>query len=233
MAKKVQKNIVTLNRLTVEEVPIDSIRPNTYNPNRQSDHDFELLCRSIEQDGFTQPIIVQREKMEIVDGEHRWRALKALGYTKVPVVFVDMTQEQMLISTLRHNRARGSEDVGLAGEVLRELQASGATDMIYDSLMLSPVELDQIGAQLGKPDLPERTAKDLKDFNALQSALQRETDIRSQARESERQQRSYESEVYKLVLVFTLEEGEIVNQVLGKSPARKIVELCRRASNAS
>src|SRR3954464_7927057 len=71
---KLEKKNNVLTRLQIEYVPYDSIHPNTYNPNRQSDHDFELLLASITEDGFDQPILVHRESREIIDGEHRWRA---------------------------------------------------------------------------------------------------------------------------------------------------------------
>ena len=76
---KVDKQNVVLEKLEVAYVPIGSIKPNKYNPNRQSAHDFELLCSSISEDGFTQPVVCQKETREIVDGEHRWRACAALG----------------------------------------------------------------------------------------------------------------------------------------------------------
>lgn len=155
MAKKtppepISKNIRTLAKLDITYVPIDSVHPNPYNSNRQSARDFELLCRSMEEDGFTQPIIVNKEKNEIVDGEHRWRACKALGKTEIPIVFVDMTIEQQMISTLRHNRARGNEDINMASSVLRELDQMGSLDDASDSLLL-----DEIDLQIMLNDIPE------------------------------------------------------------------------------
>src|SRR3990167_3334570 len=104
--KEIEKKANMLKELRIEYVPVESIHPNEYNPNRQSEHDFELLQRSMKDDGFTQPIIVQKNPDGsssgiIVDGEHRWKAAKAIGYKEIPVVFVDMTVEQMRISTLR------------------------------------------------------------------------------------------------------------------------------------
>lgn len=141
---KVDALVSTLEQLDVVYVPTNSILPNEYNPNRQNDHDFQLLMRSMEEDGFTQPIIVHRESNRIVDGEHRWRAAHKLELAEVPVVFVDMTEEQMRISTLRHNRARGSEDLDLAASVLRDLQKLGALEWAQESLMINDVELQRM-----------------------------------------------------------------------------------------
>jgi len=134
--RAVTKLAESLKTLSVEYVPIADIHPNEYNPNRQSPREYELLLRSMEEDGFTQPILVQRGTQRIVDGEHRWRAAHDLGYTEVPVVYVDMSPEQMRISTLRHNRARGSEDLDAVANVLRDLEQLGALDKAMDSLML-------------------------------------------------------------------------------------------------
>jgi len=141
MKKKINKNIVTLDRLESVDYPIDQLTPNTYNPNRQSDREFELLCRSIEEDGFTQPILAHSETKEIIDGEHRWRACKVLGWTTVPVVFSNMTKEQQMVATLRHNRARGSEDISKAADVLRSIQRLDALEHATDSLLLDDVEM--------------------------------------------------------------------------------------------
>lgn len=148
----VEKQSKALERLEVQYVPVDSINPNEYNPNRQSDHDFELLLRSMREDGFTQPVVCLRESRVIVDGEHRWRAAHALGYEEIPVVFVDMTPEQARIATLRHNRARGSEDIELAAAVLRDLQQLGALEWAQDSLMLDDTELERILEDISAPD---------------------------------------------------------------------------------
>jgi ParB/RepB/Spo0J family partition protein len=146
------KTNVTLETLQIEYLPIDAIKPNAYNPNRMSEKDFELLLRSMREDGFTQPVIALRDTREIVDGEHRWRAAAHLGMTELPVVLVNMTPEQARIATLRHNRARGAEDIQLSAEVLRDLQKLGALDWAADSLMLADEEVEKLLADVPAPD---------------------------------------------------------------------------------
>lgn len=137
-----------LQDLKVEWVPYNTLKPNWYNPNRQSDYEFELLCKSMEEDGFTQPIVALKKDGTIVDGEHRWRAAGVLGYTEVPVVFVDMSLEQMMVSTLRHNRARGSEDSDLVLKLMKELAELGAVDWVKDSLALNDDEMERLMKQM-------------------------------------------------------------------------------------
>jgi ParB/RepB/Spo0J family partition protein len=149
----VDKKFNTLKALVVEYVKVDELYPNAYNPNRQSEREFELLLKSMEEDGFTQPVIAQKKTKMIVDGEHRWRAANRLGMKEIPVVFVDMTDAQMKISTLRHNRARGSEDIELTIKVLQDLRTLGALDHAVDSLNMSERELTTLIDDLSAPEL--------------------------------------------------------------------------------
>jgi len=150
--EKKNKSLATLN---VEYVGVNDVYPNEWNPNRQSDHDFELLLKSMTEDGFTQPVVCIRTedgRIKIVDGEHRWRAAHSLGFDEIPVVITPMTEEQAKIATLRHNRARGSEDIDLTAELLRDLEKMGALDWAQDSLMLDDAELNKLLEDIAAPD---------------------------------------------------------------------------------
>lgn len=247
---EVEKKNVVLEKLEVVYLPVGAVQPNQYNPNRQSDHDFELLCKSIAEDGFTQPIVVLRSTKEIVDGEHRWRACKALGFEEVPVVLVDMTPEQMRIATLRHNRARGSEDASLAGEVLRELQALGATDWAADSLMMDDVEIDRLMRDMGEDeisqmevDIPDEMlgprGKGLTETDQAHDIDRSADERRAKAkllaeakRDEERKMQAFDKR-YKLVMHFTGEEARIVRSVLGKQASERLLEICREEAAAA
>ncbi len=153
--RTVEKKNKTLSTLNVEYVHVNDIYPNEWNPNRQSDHDFELLLKSMSEDGFTQPVVCIRTedgRVKIVDGEHRWRAAHTLKFDEIPVVITPMTEEQAKIATLRHNRARGSEDIDLTAELLRDLEKMGALDWAQDSLMLDDAELNKLLEDISAPD---------------------------------------------------------------------------------
>ena len=253
--KAVEKKLQSLSALTIEYVPIGSIKPNDYNPNRQSEHDFELLCRSMMEDGFTQPIIVIKENREIVDGEHRWRAAQSIGHTEIPVVFVDMTPEQARISTLRHNRARGTEDFNLSAAVLRDLQELGAIDWAQDSLMLTDAELTRMLEDTHATDLaseeyseawePDKAMLGVEEIDGVQdgdvlragtaSAVkdvrERERQLREAKTQEERASIRKDMAIFRISLIFNGEEAEIVKQGLGPRPAERLVELCRGALN--
>lgn len=245
----IEKKANALERLAIEYVGVDDVKPNTYNPNRQSEHDFELLLKSMREDGFTQPIIVQAATMEIVDGEHRWRAARELGMTEVPVVKVDMDPAQMKISTLRHNRARGNEDIDLTAALLRDLEKLGALDWAQDSLMLDDVELQRLIDDVSAPDalagevygeawepgspsaegtVTLTSGRDVAmTASAADTLRDREARIAVARTEEDKAMIRRDTSVYRLSLVFAADEADVVKAALEPDPAGTILALCR------
>ena len=252
-----QKHFSSLEKLQIQYVKPSDIKPNSYNPNRQSDRDFELLLKSMKEDGFTQPVIVQKSTKEIVDGEHRWRAGQALGMSEIPVVFVDMTDEQRRVSTLRHNRARGSEDIQLTAQVMRDLEKLGALDWAQDTLMLSDVEVNRLLEDVPAPeslkneefstawtptdadteqDSVEATEHKVSGGTMMKSlsvdALEQQRNLEKKLQEAkteeERQMARTDSDMYRISLVFSGAEAGVIRSVLGKKPAEKMLEMCKK-----
>lgn len=237
-----EKKNEALNKLAIEYVELGKVVPNNYNPNRQSEHEFNLLIKSMREDGFTQPIIVAAD-YTIVDGEHRWRAAQELGYDTVPVVRVPMEAAQARIATLRHNRARGSEDIEMAVEVLRDLEKLGALDWAQDSLELTDEELNHLLDDIPTPEalaaeefseawIPDSNTEESEKTEASVDATvaainqRRETETRlAEAKtEEEREQIRSDRNIFRLSLTFSNEEATIVRKALGDSPATTILE---------
>lgn len=58
---------------------------------------FELLKKEILKDSVLKyPIIVDEKTHVILDGMHRWLALKSLGYELIPVILVDVFKNQKI-----------------------------------------------------------------------------------------------------------------------------------------
>lgn len=122
----------------VISVPIDKIKPNTYNPNSVAPPELKLLYDSIREDGYTMPIVCYYDKSDdtyiIVDGFHRYRIM--LDYPdiyereegKMPVSVINKPLANRMASTIRHNRARGSHDVDLMSNIIGELHELGRSD---------------------------------------------------------------------------------------------------------
>jgi ParB-like chromosome segregation protein Spo0J len=280
-----------LERLAIEYVPIGSIHPNTYNPNRQTEHEFTMLLRSILEDGFTQPVLVAQCDRDhecegvIVDGEHRWRAVQVLASirayaksigrkiedltdaeweqgrafpmpadTDIAVVKMPMGEAQAKIATLRHNRARGSEDIELATDVLRDLEKLGALEWAADSLDLSDAELQRLLEDIPAPEAlageefseawqPSTGTDEGKRGQVTPSLYADSTDAgadaarRNQERlaaaktDQDRQAVLQSKDVFRLSLTFSGDEAAVVRKGLGERPAVTIIEWCRDRAN--
>ncbi|MBJ9238684.1 IbrB-like domain-containing protein [Citrobacter braakii] len=112
----------------------DRISPNDYNPNNVAPPEKKLLQKSLEADGFTQPIVVVRsteEEYEIVDGFHRHElgkskpSLKSRLHGYLPVTCLQRERHERMAATIRHNRARGRHKIHAMSEIVRELSLLG------------------------------------------------------------------------------------------------------------
>ena len=123
---------------SVEAVPIEKVKPNTYNPNTVAPPEMRLLYESIRLDGYTMPVVCYYDEEEdtyiIVDGFHRYRVM--LEHPDIyerekgllPVSVINKPIDQRMASTIRHNRARGSHDVDLMSNIVKELHELGRSD---------------------------------------------------------------------------------------------------------
>ena len=119
-------------------VPVEKIIANSYNPNVVAPPEMELLYESIRIDGYTMPIVCYYAKLKdqyvIVDGFHRYQIM--LDHSDIyerehgmlPVTVIDKPLDQRMASTIRHNRARGSHDVDLMSNIVKELHELGRSD---------------------------------------------------------------------------------------------------------
>ncbi|MCM1350151.1 MAG: ParB/RepB/Spo0J family partition protein [Prevotella sp.] len=119
-------------------VPLEKIIPNTYNPNSVAPPELQLLYESIKIDGYTMPIVCYYNQVEdnyiIIDGFHRYRIM--LEYPDIyerengllPVSVIDKSFDYRMASTIRHNRARGSHNVDLMSNIVKELTKLGRSD---------------------------------------------------------------------------------------------------------
>lgn len=133
-------------------VPIEKVEPNTYNPNVVAPPEMKLLYDSIKADGYTMPVVCyydsENDKYIIVDGFHRYRIM--LEYPDIyerekgllPVSVIDKPIDRRMASTIRHNRARGSHDVDLMSNIVKELHEIGRSDAwIGKHLGMEPDEI--------------------------------------------------------------------------------------------
>jgi ParB-like chromosome segregation protein Spo0J len=120
-------------------VKSDLVTANDYNPNSVAPPEMKLLERSIDADGYTQPIVSwPRDGVyEVVDGFHRNRVGKESpvvrkrvhDYLPLTVIRSDRADKSdRMASTIRHNRARGKHKVESMSDIVIELKRRNWTD---------------------------------------------------------------------------------------------------------
>lgn len=131
------------------------LNPNDYNPNKVAPPEMELLIISILEDGWTQPIVVLPDNT-IVDGFHRYtvsadpRLVKRFGGW-VPTVTVALDPVHRMMSTIRHNRARGTHGILPMAHIVREVVESVPKEEVQRRLGMEDEEVDRLVDRAGMP----------------------------------------------------------------------------------
>jgi ParB family chromosome partitioning protein len=110
----------------IQSIPLDKLVAHPDNPNQQSQVNFGKLVRNIERTGRYEPIVVRPHPQrgnyfQIINGEHRCRALAKLGYKTADCVVWDIDDEQTNILLATLNRLGGSDELSKKLELLKRL----------------------------------------------------------------------------------------------------------------
>jgi DNA modification methylase len=155
--------------LTIEDVAIDDLLPDPANPRRISDDQLEALTRSLQEFGFVQPVLARRETGTVIGGHQRLTAARRLGYKTVPVLWLDLSQEQARLLNLALNKISGTWDQELLGRLLTDLKPIEDLDLSF-----SGFSEDELGKLLKSLDVREKRDKvEAFDLKAALDAAQR------------------------------------------------------------
>ncbi|MGN1249260.1 MAG: nucleoid occlusion protein [Candidatus Spyradocola sp.] len=126
----------------VARIPIDSIRPNPYQPRRVfSQEALEELCASIKQYGLLQPISVRKtgnDTFELIAGERRLRASKMAGMKTIDAIIFSTYEQDSAVIAMMENLQR--ENLHYMEE------AEGYQNLIRDH----GLSQDELARRLGK-----------------------------------------------------------------------------------
>ena len=144
---KKKNNNIQFPVLNVKMVSIDKVVANDYNPNKVATPEMELLKHSIEEDGYTQPIVTyydkENDKYIVVDGFHRYRcAVEFFNLKEIPIVTIDKDLNNRMASTIRHNRARGTHQIIDMSKIVLDLTKNGWSEKQISQHL--GMELDEI-----------------------------------------------------------------------------------------
>jgi len=133
--------------LDVELLPIDKVHPNSWNPNKQSDRQFQAEIESILSNGFLAPILVRKSNKgwEILDGEHRRKAMQIIidqkmvgsknvpalvADKKIPAIVIDADDAQAKKLTVIMNETRGRAELGELAVLLESISDELGDELI-------------------------------------------------------------------------------------------------------
>ena len=149
---KIPKEIKHNPVANIQWIPLEKVQANSYNPNSVATNEMRLLYISIQHDGYTQPVVTiyneEKDKYIIVDGFHRYLTMKHnkdlydLNKGLLPVVVIEKDDNDLMASTIRHNRARGKHAItGMSNIVFEMLQNGWEDEKICNEVGLESEEL--------------------------------------------------------------------------------------------
>lgn len=123
------------------ELPIASIRPNTFQPRSHFDEDaLASLAESIREVGVLQPVLVREsaDGYELIAGERRWRAARRIGRQTIPAIVRDSDDALALEQALVENIHRAGLNV---------LEEAAAYQQLIEDFSLTH---EEVAARVGR-----------------------------------------------------------------------------------
>jgi ParB-like chromosome segregation protein Spo0J len=123
----------------VQWIRSEDVQANDYNPNSVAPPEMQLLEHSVQEDGYTQPIVAwkREDHFEVVDGFHRTRVGKESKVVRarikgyLPLTIINGEREDRgdrIAATIRHNRARGKHQIEAMSDIVVELKRRNWSD---------------------------------------------------------------------------------------------------------
>jgi ParB family chromosome partitioning protein len=188
----------------VRDVPVDEIHTNPFQPRRWfREEALAELAASVREYGVLQPLLVRLDEQggyELIAGERRLRASKLAGRATVPVILVEMSDQEVaevgLIENLQREDLHFLEEAesykqllgffGLTAEKLAERLGKSASSVSgrLRLLKLEPAVRDAV-VQSGISEKHAQALLKLGDAAAQLAAIQRISEANLTARETE------------------------------------------------
>ena len=141
-------------KLTIQEVGVEKLTPNPWNPNRMSEEMRAKLKAYIEREGFVEPLVVRPkgDRFEILGGFHRWQIAKQLAYETVPCVVVNLDDRRAKVLSINLNEMKGQSLPNLLANLIHDLSKELTFSDLESQLPYSEAELRDSLELLKIPD---------------------------------------------------------------------------------
>lgn len=145
----------------VRAIALDKLAAHPDNPNKMSKATFGKLVRNIERTGRYEPIVVRphpkRENhFQIINGEHRCRALAKLGYKTADCIVWDIDDKQVDILLATLNRLAGSDELSKKLNLLNRLNKRMESNELAKLLPQTAKQIERL-INLKIPSRPSET----------------------------------------------------------------------------
>lgn len=169
--------------MNIEQVDINKIKPYEKNSRVHNDSHIKQVCKSIEEFGFVNPILVDK-RFTIIAGHGRYMAAKKLGFEKVPCIKINhFSEEQRKAYVIADNKL--SLNSSWNTEMLLQ-EMSDLKDMGFDlditgfsSIELMPVLEDNVvdNPMAEWDDMPEYEQDNLMPHRTIYVHFRNEEDV--------------------------------------------------------
>lgn len=153
-----------MSKLRIRHVHPDDLRPRADNPRGMDERRYAKLKDALDRFGFVEPLVVNTRTGNLVGGHQRRRAALELGITEIPIVEIDVDEdeERALNVALNNRELQGEFDPKGLVEFLRPieqgplLEASGFDYDQFQTLQIqAAAEALKAGREGETPPLPD------------------------------------------------------------------------------
>lgn len=130
--------------MEIEQVEVSQLRPNPQNPRQHPEKAIEKLVSSIEEYGFTNPILAQKKSKVVMAGHARLKAAEKAGLTKVPVVFLNWDDNRALAYNIADNKLQENSDWDFSALADALLELDNLPDVNLEITGFDMSEIQQI-----------------------------------------------------------------------------------------
>ena len=129
--------------MDLRKIKIADLVPASYNPRKAlkpGDKEYEKIKRSIQEFGYCEPIIVNRD-MTVIGGHQRVTVLRDLGYSEIDCIVIDIDKTKERALNIALNKITGEWNKELLADLIAELQDS---DFDVTFTGFDPPEIEQL-----------------------------------------------------------------------------------------
>ena len=112
--------------MEIQKIPAARLNPAAYNPRvdlKPGDKEYEKLKRSINEFGYVEPVIWNRQTGNVVGGHQRLKVLMDLGQTEIDCVVVDLDLAREKALNIALNKIQGDWDEDKLAAIMADFDA--------------------------------------------------------------------------------------------------------------